>query len=306
MRQPDPKTEFLASTEEWFRPINLTLGPDGAIYIVDMYREIIEDYSAIPRFLQQQYVESLIAGHDRGRILRLTVEGAPQRRPVDLRRASAAELVRELSNDNAWWRGDGAAAAGRTRRSVGCRAAEHVAARGPDSPGSAARPVHARRAQRPGTASWSSRRWTIRISRCGRTPCVWPNPGSIESRPLLEKVVALADDPDAKVRLQVALSLGQSQDPAALAALAHLAVRSGDEPWMNDAILSSVATTADRLLAMLVARPDGPGKAQRLLAPLASIAGARHDDEQIGRVLATLAGVQGKRPPAFKRPVWRG
>ena len=75
VRQPDPKTEFLASTEEWFRPINLTLGPDGAIYIVDMYREIIEDYSAIPRFLQQQYVESLIAGHDRGRILRLTVEG---------------------------------------------------------------------------------------------------------------------------------------------------------------------------------------------------------------------------------------
>ena len=104
VRQPDPKTEFLASTEEWYRPINLTLGPDGAIYIVDMYREIIEDYSAIPRFLQQQYVESLIAGHDRGRIQRLTVEGAPKQQKFDLRKASVAELVRQLSNDNAWWR----------------------------------------------------------------------------------------------------------------------------------------------------------------------------------------------------------
>src|SRR6266849_7144278 len=63
--------EFLTSTDAWFRPVNLAIGPDGALYVVDMYREIIEDYSAIPRYLQQQYVESLINGHDKGRIWRI-------------------------------------------------------------------------------------------------------------------------------------------------------------------------------------------------------------------------------------------
>ena len=46
-----------------------------SLYIVDMYREIIEDYSAIPRYLQQQY--GLIEGWDRGRIWRVVYEGRP-------------------------------------------------------------------------------------------------------------------------------------------------------------------------------------------------------------------------------------
>src|SRR5690606_1627577 len=55
-RAPDEKErEFLTSDEKWFRPINLAISPLGELWVVDMYREIIEDYSAIPRFLQQQY-----------------------------------------------------------------------------------------------------------------------------------------------------------------------------------------------------------------------------------------------------------
>ena len=46
------------------------IGPDGSLYVVDMYRAIIEDYSAIPRYLQQIYIESLVAGADKGRIWR--------------------------------------------------------------------------------------------------------------------------------------------------------------------------------------------------------------------------------------------
>ena len=66
-------SEFLASTDQWFRPMNLRVGPDGALYIVDMYREIIEDYSAVPRFLQQQY--GLNKGKEHGRIWRLRPKG---------------------------------------------------------------------------------------------------------------------------------------------------------------------------------------------------------------------------------------
>lgn len=65
----EEKKEFLASTDSWFRPVALAHGPDGAIWIVDMYREIIEDYSAVPRYMQQQY--GVNHGADRGRIWRL-------------------------------------------------------------------------------------------------------------------------------------------------------------------------------------------------------------------------------------------
>lgn len=292
VRQSDPKTEFLASTEEWFRPINLTLGPDGAIYIVDMYREIIEDYSAIPRFLQQQYVESLLAGSDRGRILRLTIEGAPPQRKFDLGKAPVSELVDALSNDNAWWRdtaqrvlverGDREAVeplkellhSGRTPQSRlhALCTLDGLNALDPKCIASALADPH-----------FAVRTHAVRLA----------EPWFDNSKDILAKAVAMADDADAKVRLQVALSLGQSQDPTALSALARLAAQTGDEQWMDDAILSSVGTTADRLLKLLVELPQGLGKAKQLIAPLTAIAGARHDDEQIGRVLETLSGVQG-------------
>ena len=304
-RATEEKVEFLASTEEWFRPVNLMLGPDGAIYIVDMYREIIEDYSAIPRFLQQQYVQSLIAGHDKGRILRLTIDGAPKGRTVDLRRASAAELVRELANENPWWR----QTAQRLLVERGDRAAvEPLGAMVREGATPQAR-LHALctleglKALEPevvehalGDPHFAVRTHAVRLA----------EPWFGKSPALLDKVVGMIDDPDARVRLQLALSLGQSQNPATLAALVHLAVRYGDEPWTGDAILSSVATTSDRLLAMLATRASGSGKAQRLLAPLASITGARHDDEQIGRVLATIAGVRGEAAAAVQAACLEG
>ena len=62
----EEQSEFLASRDSWFHPMSLTHTPDGNMAICDFYREIIEDYSAIPRHLQQQY--GVMNGHDRGRI----------------------------------------------------------------------------------------------------------------------------------------------------------------------------------------------------------------------------------------------
>ncbi|MEM7397274.1 MAG: hypothetical protein AAF492_33565, partial [Verrucomicrobiota bacterium] len=102
-RAPEERqSEFLASTDQWFRPMGLRVGPEGSLYIVDMYREIIEDYSAIPRFLQQQY--GLNKGKAHGRIWRLHPENAGPAGHHSLAGRSNAELVPMLDHANAWYR----------------------------------------------------------------------------------------------------------------------------------------------------------------------------------------------------------
>src|SRR5437867_3873986 len=98
----EERSEFAASRDGWCHPIRLLHGPDGAIWIVDYYREIIEDYSAIPRHLQQQY--GLYAGHDRGRIYRLTHRDAPPALPSDLSTLDGKSLAREVASHMLWRR----------------------------------------------------------------------------------------------------------------------------------------------------------------------------------------------------------
>lgn len=58
--------EFLASDDTWFRPVDLHEGPDGALYVVDMYRAVIEHPEWVPKELQNRSDER--AGDDKGRI----------------------------------------------------------------------------------------------------------------------------------------------------------------------------------------------------------------------------------------------
>lgn len=97
--------EFLASPDEWFRPVNLESGPDGALYVVDMYRAVIEHPQFMPEELKNR--PDLLWGNDRGRIYRIVPRDAPARRPVlplRLDRASTEQLVALLAHANAWHR----------------------------------------------------------------------------------------------------------------------------------------------------------------------------------------------------------
>src|SRR6266536_1751734 len=102
-RAPGEDTsEFAASTDGWSHPMNLTHGPDGGIWVTDYYREIIEDYSAIPRHLQQQY--GVYAGHERGRIYRLTQRDAARAPAADMSALDARALARECASPLFWRR----------------------------------------------------------------------------------------------------------------------------------------------------------------------------------------------------------
>lgn len=301
----DEKEEFLTSTEQWFRPVNLMNGPDGALYVVDMYRAIIEDYSAIPRFLQQQYIHDLIAGEHHGRLWRVVADGAAKPRKFDLTKASVAELVRQLENGNAWWRetaqrllveyGDKAVVPaleamvreGKTFQArlhslyslEGLGALDSVVVEHALGDSHFAVCMHA-------------------VSLADR----WVN----ERVSLAEKILKLVDDEHARVRLQVAMTLGDMNDLRAAEAMLRLAKREGSDPWVQAAILSSTGSSAVRLLEQILRQPGDPGESRSLIHAVASVVGAKHDNEELGGVLAMLAQVKEEKLVSLQVNCLRG
>jgi len=103
-RSPYDKREFLASEDTWFRPVNLTTGPDGALYVADMYRAVIEHPQFMPEELKNR--PDLNLGTDRGRVYRIVNRSAARpKEPVPaLHTMRTAELVPFFGHPNAWQR----------------------------------------------------------------------------------------------------------------------------------------------------------------------------------------------------------
>ena len=97
--------EFVASTDERFRPVSSCTGPDGAVYLCDLYHGIIEHMIYMMPYLRNQILSRhLDAPVDQGRIYRISHKGKPLGPPPRLSRASDEELVGHLSHPNGWWR----------------------------------------------------------------------------------------------------------------------------------------------------------------------------------------------------------
>lgn len=95
------KKDFLVSGDEWSRPVQVRTGPDGALYVCDMYRRFI-DHS---RFFPEEFAKSnyMRAGLDQGRIWRLVPKDAKVEPPRPLPE-DAAGLVALLGHSNGWQR----------------------------------------------------------------------------------------------------------------------------------------------------------------------------------------------------------
>lgn len=96
--------EFLASRDPWFRPVDLLDGPDGAMYVIDMHRAVIEHPDWMPKELQER--GDMRWGDDSGRIYRIVPESpaTPPLEPFDFAAASPVDWVTQLASDNRWAR----------------------------------------------------------------------------------------------------------------------------------------------------------------------------------------------------------
>ena len=294
-RRARPKVEFLASPDDWFRPVNLTIGPDGALYVVDMYRAVVEHPHWIPEEVSQKL--PLQAGNDRGRIYRVVqenaaadAEAATRKRfgPGGLKSRSTTELVQMLTASNAWWR-ETAARLLYERQDGTVEGVLRAMLRGGDT---ATARCH---------AMWSLdgiKRLTLEdvlVAMADRHPRVreqgvrlaerWLEDSSV----VLRHVVDLASDADARVRFQVALSLGKSENTAQkITALERIALHEQGDAWTQLAVLSAAGEYAEPMLLKLlqprdnqVARQSG----QDFIRGLAHLVGARHKNSEIERVL---------------------
>ena len=97
--------EFLTSTDERFRPVNMCDGPDGGLYIVDLHRGLIQHRIYLTSFLRKQADErGLAAPTGLGRILRLVHEGMPAASKPSFSTYRWTEVAGLLSHTNGWWR----------------------------------------------------------------------------------------------------------------------------------------------------------------------------------------------------------
>jgi len=94
----EEQKEFLASTDEWFRPVHLRTGPDGALWIADMYRAVVEHPQWLPKDFNKKV--DWMQGSDKGRIYRVVKKNAKPKKLEPLEKLDAKRLLATLNSDN--------------------------------------------------------------------------------------------------------------------------------------------------------------------------------------------------------------
>jgi mono/diheme cytochrome c family protein/glucose/arabinose dehydrogenase len=107
LRNTNPDSEFIRSSDPNFRPVNIANAPDGSVYITDMYRGIIQEGNWVRpgsylRTIVEQYQFDKNIGH--GRIWRLTYDGNRSNASPRMLDQSPSQLVQYLDHPNGWWR----------------------------------------------------------------------------------------------------------------------------------------------------------------------------------------------------------
>lgn len=258
----EEQREFLASRDAWFHPMSLAHTPHGGIAIVDFYREIIEDYSAIPRHLQQQY--GVINGRDRGRVWVLEPANPSVAPSADMAALGAAALAKELGSDLFWRR----RTAQRLLEESGRLPADHA------------------------LGGWEQSDTGSKIGALRAA-----DEDHFRSAPSIERdLLDMGFDGvmAPQLALQAALSLGQSSSPNAKIALIRLARSQGHLKWMDAAVVSSASKIEKDLLVALAA---DPGRSEPVMTNLAGIIAARGDLKEITGAITALEGGKASAKP---------
>lgn len=285
----EEKRDFLTSDETWCRPVQFCGGPDGNLYVVDMYRACYEDADAVPPSVKK-YMD-LSAGWDRGRIWRVVPEGYKCIKTVPLAGLPTKELVALLGHPNGWHR---ETASRLLYERQGRAAIEPLRKLAAESPAAVGR-MHALYVLE-GLGALTAEAILPRMA--DAHPRVRENAVRLAERVLdravTEKLCAMAGDEDVRVRYQLAFTLGEIQGPHVVSALARIAARDPGDRWIRLAVLSSCYGRAADLFAELAAKNKNwraDNDAGVLLENLAEQVGLQNQEKQVEVLLRVLDGI---------------
>lgn len=301
------KKEFLASTDAWFRPVNMYVGPDGALYVLDYYRQIIEH----PEWMSEEVIAAgeLYNGKDKGRIYRISrtdAEPPTWMKGLSLGDATHAALAEELANPNSWWRGN-------AQRLLVDRADNQVI------------PALVQMARNSPSAM-------------GRLHALWTLEGMGELKPelielalkdtvagirenaiklaelhlatapeLQEALYPLQSDPDAKVRFQLLCTLGFIDTRESAQARNKILFMDLNDRWVQIAALSASSSQTSSLLKLVVQnfKQEVPAYAS-IVERLTTMIGGSGDPGTIRQIIREASLADHQTPKGWEAPALEG
>ena len=246
--EAESESEFIRSSDPWFRPVRVTIGPDGCLYIVDMYRETIEHPEWIPESWQKQL--DLYAGSDRGRIYRVRPNQLDSQLP-NLAKCESADLIDHLASPIG------------TRRDMAHRLlAETMSPEIIDlliekihTTESPHQKIHlAHLLNQSGSLSENTNIELLKDEHSGVVlTALSVAEGRLNpSKNAIEAISSLTTHTDSRIALRLALFLSEWNHPSAIDLLHAIAVRNDLDQWIAQAIACSVHHRADELLDLLL------------------------------------------------------
>ena len=295
--------EFLASADERFRPVSMYNGPDGSLYVVDMYRGIIQHETYVTDYLHEQILSrDLEKPIGLGRIYRITYEGNWWNRLVnffksseqpELDEAADEELVDELSNPNGWWRD---------------KAQQLLVERSHEATVPALMEVLEGDNDLAKThALWTLEGMGMHTPDILKKAIISENPkvvatalrigqhnvGTQHTGAMLKIYEDISANQEPHIQLQLAVSLGafvKDDSSKVMAMLKDLAVDHGEDALMKEAIVSSIPGKESEFLTMLM--QDSPGPIAMLPVLKEVILNAEIKQQLKGKILSKEAKAQ--------------
>lgn len=281
--------EFLASTDNFFRPVHLSIGPDGAMYVLDFYREAIETPLSLPEDIKSKMN---LESQGRGRIWRIVPEGIDRPAFVKLSPGNTEELVAGLTHGNTWVR----------------QTAQRLIIQ--DPPAGIAQAIQQRIPEVRGTGRISILLGTLaRLGALRDQDLIAalqdPVPGNREvalrfcerrnayPEALLAAIQPLASDAVPMVRFQAALTATYLPDAAREAILADTLATPGGDSWIQSAVLCSAGQSLVPLLQSILSAPspekEDPSRRLAIVSQASSAVGTRNQESEVLALLGLLS-----------------
>ena len=321
-RRATPKSEFIASKDTWFRPVQFANAPDGNLYVLDMYRETIEHPDSLPPVIKKHL--DLTSGRDRGRIYRVVREDTGlNERNKQLSRAmpgdaSTEELVAMLAHPNGWHRTTAArllfersdpsvVKSLKAMLSSGARPearvlALHLLSSVQELDGNqlanalADKDPHVR-----DNAARMAGPWLQSRHDASRTAGRWVKEHQHDQAGTSKveiELTALAKVGDKQSRFAAAFALGEADDSRRLKALADIIREYPADEYISAAVFSSLTQGAETLLHELIASGEfaASNGGRSFLTELCRQIGARGDDSELASVAAAFTALNETNP----------